>query len=105
MAWAGRPSRRPSDTDPRGSRAPRRQPCWLCRSPRTCGAPWSFADRGLVREGQVADLNVFDAERIGPDMPTLVNDLPAGGQRIIQRAKEITATIVGGQTVLCDGEP
>ena len=39
---------------------------------------WGFADRGLLREGMVADLNVFDPERVGPAVPEVVRDLPAG---------------------------
>ena len=37
---------------------------------------WGFTDRGLVREGMVADLNVFDPERVGPAVPEVVRDLP-----------------------------
>jgi N-acyl-D-amino-acid deacylase len=65
---------------------------------------WEFADRGLVREGLVADLNVFDPDRVGPAMPTLEHDLPGGARRLIQRATGFRATVVGGQVVLRDGE-
>ncbi len=41
---------------------------------------WGFTDRGLVREGMVADLNVFDPERVGPAVPEVVRDLPARRQ-------------------------
>ena len=39
---------------------------------------WGFADRGLLREGMVADLNVFDPDRVGPGVPGVVHDLPGG---------------------------
>ena len=65
---------------------------------------WGFADRGLVREGFVADLIVFDPDTISPEMPEVVNDLPAGARRLVQRARGITATIVNGEVLLRDGK-
>ncbi|HEU4371791.1 MAG TPA: amidohydrolase family protein [Methylomirabilota bacterium] len=65
---------------------------------------WGFADRGLVREGFAADLLVFDPETIGPEMPEVVHDLPAGARRLVQRAKGIAATIVNGEVLLRDGK-
>lgn len=60
---------------------------------------WGFQDRGLIREGLVADLNVIDPETVAPRMPTVVHDLPAGGKRIEQKATGIRATIVAGEVV------
>jgi N-acyl-D-aspartate/D-glutamate deacylase len=65
---------------------------------------WGFADRGLVREGMTADLLVFDPDTIGPEMPEVVNDLPAGARRLVQRARGIAATVVNGEIVLRDGK-
>jgi N-acyl-D-amino-acid deacylase len=65
---------------------------------------WGFADRGLVREGFAADLIVFDPDTIGPEMPEVVNDLPAGAQRLVQRARGVAATIVNGEVLLRDGK-
>src|SRR5262249_15675816 len=56
---------------------------------------WGFADRGLVREGFVADLVVFDPDRIAPEMPTVTHDLPAGARRLVQKARGVAATLVG----------
>jgi len=66
---------------------------------------WGLHDRGLLREGLVADINVFDPARIGPEMPTLQFDLPGGEKRIVQKAGGILATLVAGQTTQRDGEP
>jgi N-acyl-D-amino-acid deacylase len=66
---------------------------------------WGFADRGLVREGFAADLIVFDPDTISPEMPEVVNDLPAGARRLVQRARGIAATIVNGEVLLRDGKP
>lgn len=65
---------------------------------------WGFHDRGLVREGLVADLNVLDPARVAPAMPTVVHDLPAGEKRIEQRSTGIAATIVAGQVLIRDGQ-
>ncbi len=66
---------------------------------------WGFADRGLIREGLAADLIVFDPDTIAPEMPEVVNDLPAGARRLVQRARGFAATIVNGEIVLRDGKP
>jgi N-acyl-D-amino-acid deacylase len=60
---------------------------------------WGFQDRGLLREGLVADINVFDPETVGPEMPTVVHDLPAGAPRLKQTATGFLATIVAGEVV------
>jgi N-acyl-D-amino-acid deacylase len=65
---------------------------------------WGFGDRGLVREGFVADLLVFDPDTIAPEMPEVVNDLPGGARRLVQRARGVAATVVGGEVVLRDGK-
>jgi N-acyl-D-amino-acid deacylase len=61
---------------------------------------WGFHDRGLLRQGMAADIVVFDADRIEPQMPTVVYDLPAGAQRLKQMADGIAATVINGQVVL-----
>jgi N-acyl-D-amino-acid deacylase len=65
---------------------------------------WGFADRGLLREGYVADVNVFDPARITPDLPTVVDDLPGGARRLKQGASGFLATMVAGQTILRSGQ-
>ena len=47
---------------------------------------WGFADRGLLREGFVADLNVIDPESVAAHLPRVERDLPGGAARLTQRA-------------------
>ncbi|MFU8816801.1 MAG: N-acyl-D-amino-acid deacylase family protein [Pseudomonadales bacterium] len=66
---------------------------------------WGLHDRGLIREGMAADLVVFDPATIGPRLPEVVHDLPAGAKRLKQTANGIRHTIVNGQILLTDNEP
>ena len=66
---------------------------------------WGFADRGLLRAGLAADINVFDPDTVGPRVPELVDDLPGGGRRLEQRSEGFLATLVNGEVTIRDGEP
>src|SRR3546814_5371270 len=57
---------------------------------------WGFTDRGLLREGLAADINIFDPDRITPTLPVLLHDLPTGAPRLESRAAGFLATIFGG---------
>ncbi len=61
-------------------------------------------DRGLVQVGLKADLNVIDFERLALEKPYVVADLPAGGKRLLQKARGYCATIVSGVLTYRDGE-
>ena len=65
---------------------------------------WGLYDRGLLREGFCADIVVFDPDTIGPRMPEVVTDLPAGAKRLKQTANGILATVVNGQVLLKNNE-
>jgi N-acyl-D-aspartate/D-glutamate deacylase len=60
-------------------------------------------DRGLVRPGYRADLNVIDFDRLELGAPRVRRDLPAGGARITQAAVGYTASIVNGKITYRDG--
>ncbi len=59
-------------------------------------ALFGLTDRGVLAVGKRADLNVIDFERLELGQPHLVDDLPAGGTRLLQNASGYVATVVGG---------
>ena len=61
-------------------------------------------DRGLLRAGMKADINILDYDRLRLRRPEIVYDLPAGGKRLIQRTDGFDATIVSGAVVYRHGE-
>jgi N-acyl-D-aspartate/D-glutamate deacylase len=68
-------------------------------------ADWiGLADRGRIRPGLRADLNVIDHDKLTLHAPEIVYDLPAGGRRLVQRATGYTATLVAGQVTYRDGQ-
>jgi N-acyl-D-aspartate/D-glutamate deacylase len=60
-------------------------------------------DRGLLRPGYKADINVIDYDRLQLHAPQVAYDLPSGGRRLIQKADGYDATIVSGVPVQIDG--
>ncbi len=64
-----------------------------------------LTDRGVVAEGRRADLNVIDFDHLSCAVPEMAHDLPAGGKRLVQRARGYRATVVAGQVTYQDGEP
>jgi len=62
-------------------------------------------DRGVIRRGAKADVNVIDYDRLGIRAPEVVYDLPSGGRRLIQRTDGYVATLVSGQIVTREGQP
>ena len=61
-------------------------------------------DRGVLQVGMRADINVIDYAKVGPLMPEIVRDLPAGGRRFVQRATGYIATVVNGEVVCAEGK-
>ena len=60
---------------------------------------YGFEDRGLLEPGYLADLNVVDLDGLALEAPEMVHDLPAGGKRLIQRARGYRATVKSGAVV------
>ena len=61
-------------------------------------------DRGILKAGKKADINVFSPEEVTELQPVLVNDFPGGAPRYIQKSRGFKATIVNGQVNVLDGE-
>ena len=64
---------------------------------------YGMHDRGLVKPGLRADLNVIDFDRLGFGKPRMIHDLPAGGPRLMQKGVGYVHTMVAGITVQADG--
>ena len=62
-------------------------------------------DRGLLKPGFKADINVIDFERLNVRKPEVIFDLPAGGRRVFQGAEGYVATIVNGEVIYENGKP
>jgi len=61
-------------------------------------------DRGCVKEGWIADLNVIDYEALETGYPYYVNDFPHNGGRYIVESQGYVATIVGGKPIVEGGQ-
>ena len=61
-------------------------------------------DRGALRPGLKADVNVFDPAQVRERQPELVHDFPGGAPRYIQKSMGYKATIVNGALTLENGE-
>jgi hypothetical protein len=58
------------------------------RSGNPAGRPRGFHDRGRLMPGKRADLSLIDFDRLRLHAPEVVNDLPAGGKRLVLRAED-----------------
>jgi N-acyl-D-amino-acid deacylase len=65
---------------------------------------FKIARRGMLKPGYHADVVLFDPKTIGSEPPVFVDDLPAGGRRLIARANGIVATFIHGVQVMREGQ-
>ena len=61
-------------------------------------------DRGIIAPGYKADINIIDFDNLVLHEPEVINDLPAGGRRLVQKASGYTATVVAGKVAFREGE-
>ena len=67
-------------------------------------ATLGLVDRGTLRAGAFADVNVFDADALQVGYPTYVNDFPGGAGRLLVRSTGYAVTLVNGEVVTEQGE-
>jgi N-acyl-D-amino-acid deacylase len=67
-------------------------------------ALFGIKDRGVLRPGAYADVNVIDFDGLTLHQPEFVHDFPGGAGRYIQRADGYDCTIVNGQVFMEQGE-
>ena len=61
-------------------------------------------DRGEIKSGMLADINIIDFDKLNVSHPTMIHDLPLGGRRLVQDATGYIAIIKNGQVVSENGK-
>ena len=61
-------------------------------------------DRGVLKEGLKADINILDIEKLGSSDPFMLQDLPAGGSRLMQKTSGYVVNIVSGKITYENGK-
>ena len=64
---------------------------------------YGMHDRGELKPGLLADINVIDFDRLRLYRPEAVHDLPAGGKRLVQRVDGYRYTVKSGEVTFDDG--
>ena len=64
---------------------------------------FGMQDRGTLEPGMKADLNLIDLNGLRIETPTMINDLPAGMPRLMQKAHGYVATLVSGDVIQENG--
>ena len=65
---------------------------------------YGMFDRGVLKPGYKADINIIDFDRLHLEAPYFTHDLPANGKRLMQKASGYLATIVNGVPVAVNGK-
>jgi N-acyl-D-aspartate/D-glutamate deacylase len=62
-----------------------------------------LSDRGVLSPGKRADVNLIALSEIGSTFPTIVDDLPGGGSRLLSRGTGYVTTVVAGEVAFEGG--
>jgi N-acyl-D-aspartate/D-glutamate deacylase len=65
---------------------------------------FGIRDRGVLREGAYADINVIDLDELAIDLPEYKHDFPGGAGRYVQTGAGYDHIIVNGQAFMESGE-
>ncbi len=74
------------------------------RQTRDTALLYGFADRGLIKPGMQADINVIDLDNLSIPAPHMAHDLPANGRRLVQEASGYIATFKSGAVTFENSE-
>ena len=65
---------------------------------------YGLFDRGEIKTGMIADINIIDFEKLNVSLPKMIFDLPKGGKRLVQESFGYSATIKSGEVVYENGQ-
>jgi N-acyl-D-aspartate/D-glutamate deacylase len=68
-------------------------------------ALFGLRDRGVLREGAIADIVVFDPATVDAEEATLVRDLPGDAARLTAGSQGVLRVLVNGVPIVEEGKP
>src|SRR5713226_4864659 len=74
----------------------------LSTQPALCAG---FKNRGTLREGALADIVIYDLNKLDEKPMEIVHDFPGGEWRRVKRAEGYRQILINGQVTLEDGKP
>jgi len=65
---------------------------------------YGMHNRGALKPGYLADINVIDFAKLRLHRPEAIHDLPTGGRRLVQRVEGYRYTVKSGEVTFENGE-
>lgn len=65
---------------------------------------WGLGERGLLHEGYIADVTIFDPDALDRGTEQYVQDVPGDGSRYVRDAIGVSTVIVGGEVAYAQAE-